>query len=195
MDQGNKYNREFLFVRHGQTDWNLQGRLQGRSDQPLNATGIAQAQASADRLANGTVSAIVSSPLLRAHQTATIISKSLGVAVSVENKLIERNFGTLEGHLVSEIAPAGCTGLEFAAMENLPADTEPWASVCERVSAGVDKWLNEFPDQRLLFVSHYGVISALCQKLLGAKKPAKNAVPYRFVQKREWSMTEVKANA
>jgi broad specificity phosphatase PhoE len=193
MEQEHKIIREFLFVRHGQTAWNLQGRLQGRSNQPLDATGIAQAQAAADCLADEPVSAIVSSPLLRAHQTATIISKSLGVPVSIENDLIERNFGAFEGRLVSEIAPAGCTGLELASMENLAADTEPWASVCERVSVGVDKWLNDVSGQRLLFVSHFGVISALCQKLSVAKKPIKNAVPYRFVLKEKWSMAAVKA--
>ena len=193
MGQEQEIIREFLFVRHGQTDWNLQRRLQGRSDQPLDATGIAQAQASADCLADETISTIVTSPLLRAHRTATIISKRLGVPVSIENNLIERNFGAFEGHLVNEIAPAGSTGLDLASMENLPADAEPWASVCERVSSGVDKWLDDFPDQRLLFVSHYGVFSALCQRLFGVNKPAKNAVPYRFVLKKEWSMAEVKA--
>ena len=195
MDQGKKSFREFLFVRHGQTDWNLQGRLQGRSDLPLDATGIAQAQASADCLADETVSAIVSSPLLRARQTATIISKNLGVSVLIENDLIERDFGALEGQLVKEIAPASCTGLELASMEKLPAETEPWASVCERVSAGVEKWLNDFPGQRLLFVSHYGVFSALCQSLFVAKKPIRNAVPYRFVLREKWSMAAVKAKA
>lgn len=193
MDQDQKSVREFLFVRHGQTEWNSQGRLQGRSDQPLDSTGITQAKESADYLANETICAIVSSPLLRAHQTASIISNKLGVPVSIENNLIERNFGDLEGQLVSKIAPAGNRGLEFASMENLSADTEPWARVCERVSFAVDKWGNDYPDQLLLFVSHHGVFAALCQKLFGANKSAKNAVPYCFKLKDEWSMIELKA--
>ena len=193
MKQDTKNKREFLFVRHGQTDWNIQGRLQGRSDQPLNSTGIAQARVSAESLVGQSVGAIVSSPLLRAHQTATIISDRLGVPVMTDDDLIERNFGAFEGQLLSEIVPAGISVLDFVTMEGLSADSEPWGDVCQRVSASVDNWQNDFRDKPVLFVSHYGVISALCQNLFGEKKPAKNAVPYHFSRSGEWSMTEVMA--
>ena len=184
--------REFLFVRHGQTDWNSKGRLQGRTDRPLDATGIAQAQAVSDCLTDEPVCAIVSSPLQRASQTASIISQSLSVSVSIEPDLTERDFGALEGRLVSEITPSGCNGLEFATLEKIAEDTEPWNSVCERVYSGVTKWLDFCSGQRVLFVGHYGVFSALCQTLLGEKRPVSNAVPYRFNFNGEWVLSEVK---
>ena len=187
-----RHRRAFLFVRHGQTDWNVQGRLQGRSDRPLDADGFAQAHASAEKLVGEKVSFIVSSPLLRAQQTANVISETLNVPISIDQQFIERSFGNLEGRLLSEILPGKSIGLEIASSTTLPPDAEPWDQVCIRVLRGLDTWLSEYQNEKLLLVGHYGVMSALCQQLCGATRPAKNATPYRFVpNEHAWELIEV----
>jgi probable phosphoglycerate mutase len=69
--------RPFYFLRHGQTNWNLEGRYQGHSDVPLNATGIAQARAAAACLAGVPIARIVASPLIRALVTAAIVGEKI----------------------------------------------------------------------------------------------------------------------
>jgi broad specificity phosphatase PhoE len=81
--------RPFYFLRHGQTDWNLEGRYQGHSDILLNATGIAQARAAADCLAGVPIDRIVASPLIRALATAAIVGEKMQKPIHIERGLIE----------------------------------------------------------------------------------------------------------
>lgn len=192
MSQSPQFLNEFLFLRHGQTDWNALGRLQGRSDRPLDATGQVQAQACAKLLAKENIGAIVSSPLLRAWQTAHAVSEAIGVPVMKEPNLMERSFGSLEGRMVHEILSDRTTGLDVASSTTLPPDAEPWEDLCKRTTEAITHWLLTHPAKRILFVSHYGVISAICQQFCSVSEPAKNATPYRFVRNRDsWDMTEV----
>lgn len=89
-----------FIVRHGQTDWNVQGRLQGSTDTDLNDTGRAQARQAALSL-GGAVSregvVVVSSPLSRTVETAEIISAQWGAQVTTDRRLIERDYGPWEG--------------------------------------------------------------------------------------------------
>ena len=86
----------FLF-RHGETDWNRAGRLQGHTDTPLNATGLAQAQALAERLRPYRLEAVMSSDLARAWTTARIVAEGLGLPLISEPGLREANIGEAEG--------------------------------------------------------------------------------------------------
>jgi 2,3-bisphosphoglycerate-dependent phosphoglycerate mutase len=86
----------FLF-RHGETDWNRAGRLQGHTDTPLNATGLAQAEALAERLRPHRLDAVVSSDLARAWTTAQIVAEGLRVPLIPEPGLREANIGEAEG--------------------------------------------------------------------------------------------------
>ena len=89
-----------LFVfRHGETDWNREGRLQGHTDTPLNATGLAQAQALAESLRPHRLDAVVSSDLARARTTAQIVADALRVPLFIEAGLRETNVGAAEGLL------------------------------------------------------------------------------------------------
>ena len=88
----------FLF-RHGETDWNREGRLQGHTDTPLNATGVAQAQALAERLRPHRLDAVVSSDLKRAQTTAQIVAEALRVPLFIEAGLRETDVGLAEGLL------------------------------------------------------------------------------------------------
>jgi 2,3-bisphosphoglycerate-dependent phosphoglycerate mutase len=86
----------FLF-RHGETDWNRAGRLQGHTDTPLNPTGLAQAETLAERLRPHRLDAVVSSDLARAWTTARIVAEGLRVPLIAEPGLREANIGEAEG--------------------------------------------------------------------------------------------------
>jgi probable phosphoglycerate mutase len=92
----------FLF-RHGETDWNREGRLQGHTDTPLNATGLAQAQALTERLRGHRLDAVVSSDLARAWTTAQIVAERLGVPLIREPGLREAQIGEAEGLFWPEV--------------------------------------------------------------------------------------------
>lgn len=95
--------RRCLFVfRHGETDWNREGRLQGRTDTSLNATGLAQAEVLAARLRPHRLDAVVSSDLKRALTTARIIGEMLQVPVTIDHGLCETGVGLAEGMLWEE---------------------------------------------------------------------------------------------
>jgi probable phosphoglycerate mutase len=88
----------FLF-RHGETDWNREGRLQGHTDTPLNAIGLAQAEALAETLRPHRLDAVVSSDLMRAWTTARIVAEALGLPLLADPGLRETNVGAAEGLL------------------------------------------------------------------------------------------------
>ena len=83
--------------RHGQTDYNLEGRIQGRVDIPLNDVGRDQAASAAPDLVALNPAVIFSSPLERARQTAEVLASAVGLGVHVDNRLAERSFGRWEG--------------------------------------------------------------------------------------------------
>src|SRR5690242_8016264 len=88
----------FLF-RHGETDWNREGRLQGHTDTPLNAIGLAQAEALSETLRPHRLDAVLSSDLRRASTTGRIVAESLGVPLFADAGLRETNVGAAEGLL------------------------------------------------------------------------------------------------
>lgn len=88
---------KITFVRHGQTDWNKEGKQQGTVDIPLNETGIEQARETAALLKDEIFDCIYTSPLLRAHQTAQIIGEGRNIPIILDDRLIERYMGEFEG--------------------------------------------------------------------------------------------------
>ncbi|MEH6629329.1 MAG: histidine phosphatase family protein [Halopseudomonas aestusnigri] len=98
----NLIENSFIFLRHGETDWNKEGRYQGQKDIPLNSTGLAQAEIARDRLANQTISTVHSSSLSRALKTAEIVNSRLDVPLFVHTSLCECHYGELEGQLKSD---------------------------------------------------------------------------------------------
>ena len=92
------------FVRHGETDWNLEGRLQGLTDTPLNSKGLAQANSLGERLAEeGGFNALYASTLRRAYKTGEIIGARLGLEPIRDLRLVERDMGSVEGLTGAEI--------------------------------------------------------------------------------------------
>ena len=94
---------ELIVVRHGETDWNRVGRLQGHTDIALNSTGLEQAARLAAALAGESIAAIYSSDLARALATAKPVAAALGLTIKLDPLLRERNYGLLEGMTFAEI--------------------------------------------------------------------------------------------
>ena len=164
--------RPFFFLRHGQTDWNAQGRIQGHTDVPLNATGVAQAQAAAGRLAGRGIGWIVSSPLARARATADFVAARLGLPVHLDDDLKERRFGALERMIADEVKRAHGLAPEQPINLILPPDAEQWPQTVARSRAVVAKWLTAHPGKIVLFVSHDGLFRALHEQLRGTRPGA-----------------------
>jgi broad specificity phosphatase PhoE len=94
---------QIVLLRHGATDWNLQGRCQGSSDRRLNEVGVRQAEQIATQLSNETIHAIYSSSLERARQTAQLVSRPHNLPVMIEEDVRELDHGQLEGLTFNEI--------------------------------------------------------------------------------------------
>jgi len=146
-------------LRHGETDWNVERRMQGRQETRLTARGERQAAAMGKLLA-GLVAGdppaawrLVSSPLGRARQTAAFIAESLGLAVELDERLAEIAFGAWEGRLRDEVAPQNPE--LFASREWLVSP--PGGETYEDVQARVRAWLADLPAEpgrRVIAVSH-----------------------------------------
>lgn len=88
---------KILYVRHGQTDWNNENKVQGRTDNPLNDIGVAQAYETAKKLEEENIDIIISSPQKRAFQTAEIINEKHNKKIEINDKFVEVGFGDWEG--------------------------------------------------------------------------------------------------
>ncbi len=154
---------ELWLVRHGQTDWNLEGRMQGQSDIPLNQVGLAQAGEAAERLAGTTFAAIYSSDLLRARVTAEIIAAPHGLAVRVDPRLREICQGEWEGQHYLPLVQA-YQRLESPQDNHRAAGGETVREVAERVRAGLEEIAAAHPGERVLVVSHgLAIATQICQ--------------------------------
>jgi uncharacterized phosphatase len=190
--------KEFYFIRHGETDWNLEHRRQGSIDIPLNATGIKQAEDSASLFKDLQVDKIITSPLKRAKQTADILNEVLNVDVVCDKSLVEINFGSSEGQLVSDILKQAEMHPEkyiFDSVFSFPIakDGEDLYTFYERYKMAVITNLTKYDSKSLLFVGHGGGLLSLQKTFLGdVSGKVKNAVPYHFYQQNNiWKMEEV----
>ena len=130
--------RSFICLRHGATDWNRQGRFQGRTDNPLNDDGIAQAHEAGEKVRAVALGHVVSSPLLRAVQTAEIIASMASRIVTLDHGLIELDFGSFEGQPVRELMMKHGKNSAQGLVDMLPADSEPWADVERATEPSID---------------------------------------------------------
>jgi broad specificity phosphatase PhoE len=158
-----------ILARHGETDWNREGRWQGHSNTSLNELGREQAQRLADELA-GKVDVVYSSDLARARETAEIIAEHLGLEVEVDSRLRERGFGSWEGLTHPEVEERDGEALaRWRAGDGYGAhDAEPHEAFAERIRGVLDDVLERHPGERVLVITHGGsmrVIHALAQGL------------------------------
>lgn len=150
---------ELLLIRHGQTDWNLTHRIQGSVDIPLNATGVAQAEATREALQHHTVDAVYASHLERAVFTADTINIPHGVARSIDPRLAERAHGNYEGWTVQEIVDEVGEEQADEFFQHSPA-LEAWSDVSARVLEALRDIASAQPDRRVVVVAHGGSIRA-----------------------------------
>jgi broad specificity phosphatase PhoE len=145
-----------LLVRHGETDWNQQRRVQGHSDTPLNETGIAQARALIERLADEPVEAVYSSDLARALDTARGVAEERGLPVHQVRELREKDFGTWEGLTDTEIFE------RFPQAHDGPwGDAETGEQLAERVLGALRRIGAEHPGGTVVVVTHGGPLRAV----------------------------------
>jgi len=184
--------RPFLFLRHGETEFNREGRYQGSIDIPLNDSGVAQATAAAGILSNQKFDRIISSPANRVLKTAAIVAEVTGKPMFIDGDLMELFVGNLEGRLIQDVKRERNVGPETSLIELLPDDAEQWVDFQPRVTSAVAKWLDRHPDETLLFASHGLVFRALTEHLFGERKVTGNAVPHKFgLAQESWHATEL----
>lgn len=159
---------QILLVRHGATDWNLQGRCQGSSDRHLSEVGVRQAEQLAALLSAEEIHAVYSSHLRRALQTAEYISQPHNLHVLVEEDVRELDHGYLEGLTFNQIKESYAEFLVRWRSE--PAEIrvpggERLADVAERAWHGLNKIVQRHPEaERVLVVSHnFPILGIVCR--------------------------------
>ena len=163
-----------MLLRHGQTPMSVQKRYAGRSDAPLTDVGVQQAAAAAKRLASSGIAVIVTSPLLRAVQTAQEVGAVTGAAVVTDDGFRETDFGAWEGLTFAEVRerwPAELTAW-LADPEVAPPAGESFTDVSTRVTAALHRVLADRAGQRVLIVSHVTPIKTLVAAALLAPSAA-----------------------
>jgi len=163
-----------LLLRHGQTPMSVQKRYAGRSDVPLTDVGVQQAAAAAKRLASAGLGVIVTSPLLRAVQTAQEVASVTGAAVVTDDGFRETDFGAWEGLTFAEVRerwPSEVTTW-LADPDAAPPGGESLTDVSTRVTAALHRVLADRDGQRVLIVSHVTPIKTLVAAALLAPPAA-----------------------
>jgi len=165
---------EVLLVRHGETADNASARFQGRLDTPLNDRGRAQSRALAQVLRDEGLRALYSSPLLRAHETASIVGAAIGLEAILDERLVEADAGGWAGRLIADILVgeqaeyarwrAADPAFRFPGGESVAEQAQRIAAALADVAAG------PLP---ALVVTHGGTIRAV----EGIDAPADGAVP------------------
>ena len=155
-----------LAIRHGETAWNVDTRIQGHLDIPLNDTGLQQARWLAQSLAErDELHAIYASDLSRAHLTAQTIADAVGLAVTTHRGLRERSFGDFQGRTFNEIEaelPDHAHHWRKRTPEWAPPGTgESLIVLRERVLATVDELAARHMGQQIVLVAHGGVMDVL----------------------------------
>ena len=160
-----------FLIRHGQTDWNIAGRIQGNP--PLNKVGVWQAEQSAkaleERYKPDSRSLVVCSGMTRACQTAHIFADHLGLKVEKDPRLIERKFGQWEGELVSDLLkkfPEDLEGWRRGEGNELKYGVEPHEEVAKRTGEAIMEWTETEGDWNKLFVFSHGTCINDCIRFI-----------------------------
>lgn len=152
---------DILVTRHGQTDWNVLGKLQGKTDIELNNTGRMQAEEVGKSIQNERIDLIITSPLKRAKETAQIINKSLNVPIIEDERIIERGFGDYEGVTLVDFDKQKVLYPQCNELWNYPLNVEinnveTMHDFFARVYNFFDEITEKYNDKRILVVAHGG---------------------------------------
>jgi broad specificity phosphatase PhoE/ribonuclease HI len=159
-----------LLLRHGQTPLSVAKRFSGVGDRPLTEIGLAQAGAAARRLRGCSAVAVVASPLRRAVQTADLVAAEIGVAVTVDEGLLETDFGDWEGYTFAEVQQRWPDQLSawLASPDVAPPAGESFADTARRVRQARDRVLAAYDGHTVVVVSHVTPIKTLVRLALEA---------------------------
>jgi probable phosphoglycerate mutase len=158
------------FIRHGETDWNVAKRIQGQTDIPLNETGHGQALAMAFNAAHYNFSAIYSSDLSRAYDTAQMVAARRGLDVKTVPHLRERHYGIFQGITADEGAKSFPEAYAHYRARDLDYDFETGESLnrfAERVGIAIDNLTRHHSGQTIAAISHAGVLDIVYRKATG----------------------------
>ncbi|KAG9450843.1 hypothetical protein H6P81_010808 [Aristolochia fimbriata] len=161
---------EVIVLRHGETTWNASGKIQGHLDVELNDIGRQQAAAVADRISKEfNVSAIYSSDLKRAYETAQIISKSCGLPeVKKDARLRERNLGDLQGLAFREAAKLNPKAYQALVSpkpdQEVPGGGESLDQLYDRATSGLEEIAANHKGEQIVVVTHGGTLRALYKR-------------------------------
>ena len=153
-----------IAVRHGETAWNVDTRLQGQLDIPLNDRGREQARRVGQALVHESPQVIVSSDLLRAHDTALAISRATGLPVLTDSGLRERHFGHWQGHTYAEVAqqwPEASERWRRREADAGPEGGETLQAFFERCVSTATRLSTAHAGKTLVLVAHGGVLDCL----------------------------------
>lgn len=167
---------KITIVRHGRTDWNAEGRVQGHIDRPLDEVGLSEARLLAKMLGELPIQKIVSSDLLRAYTTAQIVADSFSFSVQTCSALREVHYGRIEGRLWQEfreeykekIALYETLSWQERKLFRYTDTSESYGEVIERVVPFLNELCIQNNSQHMMIVTHGGVIKALLAELIGA---------------------------
>lgn len=152
---------KICLVRHGETDWNIEGRLQGHEDIPMNSNGIAQSAEVGIKLSGHKWDKIISSPLNRAIETARIIGAHVGIEEpEIMDSLIERSYGEAAGLLPTERRerfPNGIPG------------QEEFDALRERGERSIESIAARYMGCNVIVVSHGGLINSILYTVSGGE--------------------------
>ncbi len=153
-----------IAVRHGETAWNVDTRIQGHLDIPLNDTGLWQARQLARALADEPITAIYTSDLARAHATAQAVADATGAPLATDSGLRERSFGHFQGRTFAEIEaelPEQARRWRQRDPAYAPEGGESLITLRDRVTESTHRLAARHPGGLVLLVAHGGVLDVL----------------------------------
>ncbi|HEU0008505.1 MAG TPA: histidine phosphatase family protein [Verrucomicrobiae bacterium] len=159
-----------ILLRHGETTWNIEGRYQGQLDSPLTSVGVAQAQSLARRLAGAKFTALYSSDLGRALETAKCIAEISGHEVRADARLRERHLGIFQNLLKADFKqkfPEEYRLFKSGGPDYVIPQGESGRQAAERSNACLDELARRHAGETIVVVAHGGTISALLRHTLG----------------------------
>lgn len=160
-----KHETEFSLIRHGQTFWNVEKRIQGQTNTSLSDIGISQAEGWGVSLANHKWDRVLCSDLNRAMHTASIINKRLGtLPLSTDSRLREQDWGNWAGRTLTQLRAEEQGEMErqeAAGWQFTPAGGESRLTLLHRAMDALRDCAGRHPGERILVVTHLGCLKAI----------------------------------
>lgn len=173
----------FWLIRHGETQWNADRRLQGWRDIALNDKGVQQARHLAEHLASpaftASIDVIVSSDLARAHQTASMAAGHFGLPIATTAALRERNYGVYEGHELTVVqgGRAGLASFDLRSPDAPIENGETLTVFAQRVHDAFEQLAVEHAGRNIMVFAHGGVIDIVWRRTQGLSLDVFRAEP------------------